>query len=183
MHGLIANQLYFYAVHRLGRDAWVKAVNKVGGKLSAESAPQIDRTYPDEEITGVVVALAEISDSQVAAVLGDFGAFLAPALLRVYQPLIRQEWGTLDVVEHVEEHIHTVVRLKDPTAGPPYLSARRISTDRAEVIYSSQRRLCELAVGIVKGIAEHFQENISVSQSRCMLRGDPSCLIQVSRTK
>ena len=112
--------------------------------------------------------------------LEDFGAFLAGGLLRVYQPLVAREWRTLDVIEHVEAQVHTAVRLRDPNAGPPYLTAKRRSPTEVEVLYTSPRRLCALAEGIVRGLATHYGEAVSMDQPECMLRGDARCLIQVS---
>lgn len=143
----------------------------------------MDVNYPDEAIVGMVVALAEETARTPTEVLEDFGEFLAAALLRVYAPLVEKEWRTLDVIEHVEERIHTAVRLRDPRAGPPYLSARRLSQAEVEVDYTSPRRLCALAVGIARGVATHYGESVVVGQSECMHRGDARCLIQVTLTE
>ena len=178
MHGLIANQLRLFAIARQDRAAWAKALADSGADLP-ETPPPIDRIYSDEAIVSVVVALAAARGMDTNSLLDDFGAFLAPALLRVYEPLIRPEWRTLDVIEHVEERIHTVVRMRDPMAAPPYLSARRISDDTVEVTYTSPRRLCTLGEGISRGLAERFGERIAVSQPVCMHRGDPKCIIRV----
>lgn len=178
MHGLIANQLRSYTLARHSRDTWTDAVSASGAALPEGPVP-LDRTYPDEHVMAVVGALADATDTEVRVLLEDFGAFLAGGLLRVYQPLIATEWRTLDVIEHVEEQVHTAVRLRDPTAGPPYLTARRRSPTAVEVIYTSPRRLCALAEGIVHGLSTHYGEAVRVAQPECMLRGDARCLIQV----
>jgi predicted hydrocarbon binding protein len=33
-----------------------------------------------------------------------------------------------------------------------------------------------MALGIAKGIARHFREELVVSERSCMLRGDPCCV-------
>ena len=47
------------------------------------------------------------------------------------------------------------------------------------ISYSSQRKMCALAKGIVKGIASHFKEAVSITESQCMLKGDPTCKLVV----
>ena len=178
MHGLIANQLRLFAIARQDRAAWTKALKDSGADLG-EMPPALDRIYPDEAIVSVVVALAASRGMDTNSLLEDFGAFLAPALLRVYEPLIRQEWRTLDVIEHVEERIHTVVRMRDPKAAPPYLSARKITNDMVEVTYTSPRRLCALGEGISRGLAAQYGERVVITQPVCMHRGDPKCIIRV----
>lgn len=180
MHGLIVNQLRNYTVARYGRPAWIEALRASEVPLP-DGPPPLDHIYPDEVAIALVVTLAKLSKTEIRALLEDFGAYLAPVLLRVYEPIIDPAWRTLDVVEHVEERIHTAVRMRDPTAGPPYLTANRRSPTEVDVVYTSARRLCALGEGIVRGLAEHFGEQVVVTQTECMHRGDDRCLIQVQQ--
>lgn len=178
MHGLIANQLRSYAIARMGRETWVAVAAADDVALPADSV-SLSRTYPDAAIVAAVVRLAAAAKSDVPTLLTDFGVFLAAPLLRVYGPLLHPTWKTLDVIEKTEESIHTVVRLRDKQAGPPYLRATRISPTHVEVVYTSARRLCALAEGIARGIADHFGERVTIRQPECMLRGDARCVIEI----
>lgn len=182
MHGLIVNQLRNYTVARHGNDVWTTALERSGAPLPA-GTPSLGETYPDAVVVGVIVEVASVAKQDVQDLLRDFGEYLAGGLLRVYEPLVRPEWKTLDVVEHVEQQIHTVVRLRDPKAGPPYLTARRVSPTEVDVVYGSERHLCSLAEGIVRGLATHYHEQVSIRQPECMLRGDVRCLIKVKLVK
>lgn len=179
MHGLIANQLRSYAVTRYGREAWANAIRTSGAALP-EGPPPLDVPVPDGDLVAAMMALAEAAGTSIPLLLEDFGVFLAPALLRIYAPLVNPLWRTLDVIQHVEEQIHTVVRLRERDAHPPYLAARRSSPTEAEIVYTSPRRLCALAEGIVRGLAEHFHEKITVRQHECMHRGDARCRFSVT---
>lgn len=178
MHGLIVNQLRQFLVEAHGRETWAQ-INE-SAHVALGDRPSIDRVYDDADVIALVVAAATLTHTEPQKLLEAFGAFLAPTLLRVYAPLIDSRWRTLDIVEHTEEHIHTAVRLRDPTAGPPYLTAKRTAPDRVVVHYTSPRRLCGVAEGIVRGIATHFAETVAVRQRRCMLRGDTECELVVS---
>ncbi len=177
MHGLIVNQLRQFVVDGHGRDAWANVIRTAG--VSLAERPPIDRIYADDDVLAVVAAASSLTNTPAQDLLEAFGKFLAPTLLRVYAPLLDSGWRTLDVVEHTEEHIHTAVRLRDPTAGPPYLTARRVAPDEVIVHYTSPRRLCAVAVGIVHGIATEFGESVTVTQTRCMLDGDRACELVV----
>jgi hypothetical protein len=91
--------------------------------------------------------------------------------------LLKREWRTLDVIEHTEETIHRVVRMRQPGAQPPLLRAERTSPNEVVLFYDSPRRLCAVARGIGRGVANHFQEPIVIEERRCMHRGDPGCVI------
>ena len=55
----------------------------------------------------------------------------------------------------------------------------RVSPDEVVITYSSERKLCAVAKGIVKGIGAHYQERISIRESECMLTGASVCTISV----
>lgn len=43
-----------------------------------------------------------------------------------------------------------------------------------------QTGLCPVATGIVRGAAKHYHVEVVIGEERCMLRGDPECVITVS---
>ena len=46
------------------------------------------------------------------ALLEDFGQFIVPSLLRMYGHLLKAGWKSIDVIEHTEGTVHTVVRVQ-----------------------------------------------------------------------
>jgi predicted hydrocarbon binding protein len=180
MHGLIVNQLRLFVLEKSGKEGWEQLIEKssVPGDIAAA---RLNEVYPDRDVVALVVALADTMGESLADTLRQFGQFLASGLLRVYQPLLRTDWKTLDIVQHTEEHIHTAVRLRDENAGPPYLRAERVGPDEVVITYTSERRLCALGEGIILGLAEQLGESVTVEQPRCMHRGDPECRIVVRR--
>ena len=173
MHGLIVNQLRQFVVRTHGRKLWNRMRADAGVEIA--EVPAIDRLYEDADVVALVQAAAAASGADAQVLLEQFGEFLAPTLLRIYAPLLRPEWRTLDVIERTEERIHRVVRRQDAQAAPPYLTATRRSANVVEVDYVSPRRLCSVARGIMHGLATHFDERLDIQQPTCMLRGDPAC--------
>jgi hypothetical protein len=92
----------------------------------------------------------------------------------VYGPLLDSEWRTLDVIQHTEETIHRVVRMRQPGAAPPRLRVDRASPDEVAIHYDSPRRLCAVARGIVRGVAKHFGENGRSPKKRACTAATPS---------
>ena len=176
MHGIIMNQLQRYVVAQLGRDGWRELTHAAGVERDTYNVGEV---YPDPELIALVMSAVRHTGTPLQALLQDFGAFLAPALLRVYAPLIDARWRTLDVIEHTEPTIHTVVRMRIPGAAPPALLSRRVSATEVEIDYRSERKLCSVAKGIATGMAAHFGERISLHETECMHRGDSRCLISV----
>lgn len=48
--------------------------------------------------------------------------------------------------------------------------------------YRSERKMCGVAVGIVRGLASHYAETVEITEPSCMLSGAPACRIEVART-
>jgi hypothetical protein len=177
MHGTIFTELEKFVGAQLGPDAWSRL--KADAGLAPERSYDIFATYPDEELTALVAAASDTTGLPVQTLLEAFGEFVAPDLLDMYWGAIAPEWRTLDVIEHTESTIHTVVRLDHQGATPPYLHATRTSANEVTVVYTSPRRMCAVARGITRGIAKHYGEAVEIQDVRCMHRGDADCLITV----
>jgi predicted hydrocarbon binding protein len=174
MHGLILSELQRYGRSRLGVDGWrtVLAKADLRGSIYLTNA-----TYPDKHVAALVQAASQMTGWPAEALLEDFGKFVAPSLFTVYKAFIKPEWKTLDLIEHTEASIHTALRMKEPGADPPQLVVRRESATSAVLAYRSPRRMCALAIGIAKGVADHYRERLVVAELACMSRGAPACRI------
>ena len=179
MHGLIFLQLQKFAQKQVSPQAWEVLLREANLPFQSYSPA---RAYPDEELTALIGAASRVLVKSSAAVIEAFGQFIAPELLRLYARLLNPEWKTLDVVENTERLIHAAVRVGNPGAQPPVLDVVRTSADELQLIYTSERKLCHLAKGILAGIACHFGESITVSDEACIHNGDPFCALRVTRT-
>ncbi|MCD6498663.1 MAG: heme NO-binding domain-containing protein [Deltaproteobacteria bacterium] len=175
MHGIIFQELQQYVETNLGNDAW-DALLKGAGMPGRVFMPT--QAYPDEDALALVTTASNITGNPAPAILEDFGKYLVPDLYKLFGMLIRTEWKTLDVLENAERSIHTAVKAKDPKAQPPSLSCIRTAPDEVTIDYRSPRKMCGVAVGIAKGLAEHYGESIEVTHDVCMLKGDPNCVIK-----
>jgi hypothetical protein len=172
VHGLIFAELKKYVVHRLGGQAWNDLLRAAGMEGALFLPSQV---YPDEQLAALVRTASEVTGKGQGDILEDFGGFIAADLLSMYRAQISPTWRTLDIVEHTERLIHTTVRVKIPGAKPPELVATRLSPTSLRLEYRSARKLCPLARGLARGIAEQHKEHLRVSEPSCMLRGDALC--------
>ncbi len=179
MHGTIFFELKKYVETKLGgRAAWDRLL--IESDLGARTY-EVMADYPDSEIIQLTSTASRMTGAPVRSILEDFGEFIAPDLLQMYAGVIQPAWKTLDVIEHTEDQIHSVVRLHNRDAHPPDLKCVRTSENEVIIHYNSKRKMCDVARGIVKGLARYYEEKISISESTCMLKGEPACTIQVRR--
>jgi predicted hydrocarbon binding protein len=176
MHGTMFLHLRTFVEEHHGDAAWRSILDRAG--LGPRVYLPI-KSYPDEELAAIVTTAANALNAPLPRLLEDFGRHVAPHLMAMYRHLLRPEWRTLEVLLHVEETAHRAVRIEKPGAAPPYLEARRTGERRVEIHYTSARRLCPVAKGIIRGLSSHFAEEISISEPACMHRGADRCRIVV----
>lgn len=179
MHGIVLMELKKYVEHRYGPATWsalLVAADLPGRIYSAMGE------YPDEEVLDVVRATADATGATPDQVLQSFGRFLAPELIATYGFLVQPAWDAFDLIEHTEQAIHTVVRTRDG-ATPPALEVTRLRDDLVTVRYSSPRRLCALARGMLLGVGDRFRTPLEVTESACTRTGSASCLLEVARVR
>ncbi len=178
MHGLIHTQLQKFVIAHHGRQAWQGLLKEAGlGNKTFLTSKQ----YPDSDIGGLVTAACKATGARADALLEQFGAFLVPDLIAMYQPLLQPGWRTLDLLEHTESTIHSVVRMRNPEAQPARLRFRRVGPDEVQLTYDSARKLCAVARGIIRGVAEHFEETVAIVETACMHDGAATCEMSVRR--
>ena len=178
MHGIVFTEFKHY-VERGSREVlWHDLLHEA--KLDRRIYASI-RHYPDKEFFDIIGAASRTLNKPTDDIIEDFGVFIAPDLLGMYAMLIKQDWRTLDVIERTETVIHTVVRVNQAGADPPQLKSRRVGPDEIELIYTSPRKLCRLAKGIIRGISAHFDERMQIVEHGCMLVGAAACVLQIRR--
>lgn len=162
------------------RSIWELRVGRVASLANLPSkAYSPVAEYPDSEAMASLAAASQLAGKPLGKFLEEFGEALAPKLLEMHFGLIQPEWRTLDLVTNAEEIIHSVVRRRNPVAKPPVLRCARYSDDEVQLVYASPRKLCQLAKGIVRGVARHYHEEVSINDQSCMNDGDPYCAIQI----
>ena len=176
MHGIIFRELKKYVDARLGQGAWSELVEAAGcaGKVYLPV-----NEYPDTEMFALLLPASKKASMRVGELLEDFGEFLVPDLIHIYKSSIDPSWRTLDLLVNTEAVIHHAVRLRDRNAKPPNLDVTRTG-ERVEITYRSERRLCDLAKGIVRGVARHYGERVTIGEPSCMHHGAPACVIHVA---
>ena len=173
MHGLVLVELQKYLVSQLGPELW----NQLPAEASIDTKVyEHVESYPDEEALALLDAASRLSGTKRRDLLYGFGESIAPSLMHLYKVLIQPEWKTLELIEHVEKTIHQVVRFRNPEARPPEIHCERQASDEILVSYTSSRQLCALVVGIARGVANYYGEEIDIREASCVSRGDAKCL-------
>jgi hypothetical protein len=177
MQGVILDELEKYVTGKLGQPGLQRIRNLTG---RGDSGYDFGGKYPDDELVMIMRGLVEATGRPPEEIVEEFGVALVPGLLEVYGFLVNPRWSFIDFLLNTEDVIHRGVKLNTPNARPPELQAVRSGPESVTITYRSKRKLCSLAKGIIRGAAAHYKVDITISEERCMLRGDPECLITVA---
>ena len=171
MHGIIHKTLKGYVETELPDEDWDEVMDAAG--IEPKLYLPVSH-YPGEEVSALVGTLAERTGRSESALLEDFGEFLAPELLDTFKAHVRDDWGTVGVLDNLET-IYAELDGDDDEAFPPDVDAERIEDDVVALVYPSDNELCPLGKGIVSGIAASRGETATVDEEACLLDGDDRC--------
>ncbi len=176
MHGIIHMELKRFVEAYHGQEAWLKVLENAGLGNKVYWALSV---YPDDETVAIVKSASELTSTPVQMVLEAFGEFIVPTLVSMYSSHINPDWGMVEMLLHTEEIIHRVVRMRNPGAEPPKLKFEKIGDNELRFLYDSPRKMSALAKGIIRAVAGHYQNKVSI-QEKNVLGGNVEMLIKVT---
>jgi predicted hydrocarbon binding protein len=135
--------------------------------------------YADEELFAIVEQLSKQLGATAPDLIRSFGIYLLPRLLQVYPDDKVTDGGAQAFLGKIGKVIHEEVYKLWPDARPPCVHVLDESPGEMRLSYSSKRKLCPLAEGLIEGTAQHFGIRIEQRQSTCLLRGDNSCTFEL----
>jgi hypothetical protein len=148
--------------------------------MRGEPAYAPTEAYPDQHFHALVERASAALGVDPAAFLHELGFFTATrTFARLYPALFALSPTTREFLLTVERPIHELVRQAVPNATPPMLAISPVDERDVSIVYSSERRLCELLRGLVEGTAAHYGERAQLEESTCMHRGDRACTFRV----
>ncbi len=139
------------------------------------------RYYADEEMVMLLLNLSKLVKMSVSDILHEFGEFIVPSYFKRYEKYFSQHSTLFDFLKAFEETTHRYVRAHTQ-GNPPEIKFLGFEADNiAAISYFSERKLCDLAKGMLKGFASLYNEEIEVTERRCLLKGAPHCELVLTK--
>ena len=118
--------------------------------------------YDFHDLAKMATIVSEKKDIPLPDLLTAFGAYLMHDIAKGH-PHILQDYSSLfEMLEKLDQEIHVRVRQLYENARLPHFNIRQKTDKSIELLYSSERRLEHLAVGLLNTASELFKEPISV---------------------
>jgi hypothetical protein len=173
LKGIVFNLLQQVVADEYDEATWDAVLEAAG----FEGAYTAVGSYADEELLALVGAAARLLDKDPDDLVRWFGRRAIPHFAERYPQVFTGHTGTRSFVLTLNEVIHPEVRKLFPGADVPTFAFELPDERTVALSYVSSRKLCSFAEGLVEGAADHFGERVEISQTRCMKRGDPDCML------
>jgi|TARA_B110000467_G_scaffold163217_1_gene188600 hypothetical protein len=118
-------------------------------------------TYSHKEMFKMVGKLSEIKDIPIPALLNIYGEYFFTTLSRDY-PKFMEQPNLFSFLESIETYIHPEVLKLYPEAELPSFGTDLKSEKEMRLDYSSSRKMSDLAVGLIKGAANYYNEEVDI---------------------
>lgn len=121
-------------------------------------------TYENREMAMLLNGLHHKTQIPISTLLHTFGEHLFITFSQSYPSFFQGITDAFDFLESIETHIHIEVKKLYPDAELPHLITRRLNTNQLEMIYHSERRMSELALGLIESSLKYFGEKATVDK-------------------
>jgi hypothetical protein len=165
MYGLINKAVEDLVRRKFGDAAW----DRIRARAGLTDEPFISMQQYDDTVTETLVAAASAElGAPPEAILEEFGAFWVRYTSEsVYGELMKTAGRTLPEFLRNLDQIHTRIKLSFPHLQPPSFLVRDETATSLSLHYFSERKgLSPLVVGLLKGLAERFDLQVSIEQRR-----------------
>jgi hypothetical protein len=177
MQGVTFDLIRNYAVGELGETGWAMILKRLG---RTGHGYEVGNSYPDAEFAQALGLVAQAMNKPMPYVLEGYGEAMVPEMIRVYGFLVDHRWSYMDFILNMQPMLESAFRLDEPGAAPvAKIRVSRVGPEELSIVYESNLRACGIVRGACRGAAAHYGVAVVVADEKCVLRGDPACVISV----
>ena len=177
MKGIINKGIQDMVISMKGEEAWLNVKERAGCK---EEFFALTEDYPDELTVSLAKAISEVMDMPLDVVLEEYGRFVVNNTMKEHYGIYYKIAGN-NAREFLlnMKTVHERATNSIPNAKPPRFEYEELSDGAIKMHYFSERNLCKVLLGLIRGVGEYFNEKIEVNETACVFRGDDHCIMEV----
>jgi hypothetical protein len=122
-------------------------------------------TYDHREMLSLVKITSDHTGLQQSQITSTFGIHLADSLMHCYGFIYKESNNLFDFIALVDRYIHVEVRKLYPDAELPSFEVSYQGAGEIRLRYRSQRKMHDLAHGLILGSARFYETPVSVDLS------------------
>lgn len=119
----------------------------------------------------LVVELSKRTQIPVSGLLKSYGNHLFGVFTSNYSHFFENVADAFQFFEQIDRYIHVEVQKLYPDAELPRFETERTGENTLVMIYESERKMSDLAEGLIESALKHYNENASVEKENINLDG------------
>lgn len=176
MKGIVFNVFSDLVTDSFGWEIWDQLIENT--KPASQAIYTSADIYPDDELISYVTELSKITGTAAPDLVRAFGKYMMHKF-KTMHPEFLDGHNAKSFLASVHNVIHVEVKKLHPDSLLPKFEYEDESDDTLTMLYSSERKLCHLAEGLVQGVGEVFNEAIAIEHPECMHDGAEKCRVEL----
>jgi hypothetical protein len=121
-------------------------------------------TYDHGEMLALIAKLSEKTGTPVAELVEGFGRYLFGRFFALYPSFFEGVDGAFGFLSRIEDYVHSEVQKLYNDVELPTFKTHQPNPNELVMVYQSRRPFADLALGLIKGCIDHYQESIEIQQ-------------------
>lgn len=176
MKGIVFNVFSDLVTESFGWETWDQLIENT--KPDSDAVYTSAQVYPDEELVAYVTELSRITGTAAPDLIRAFGKYMMHKF-KAMHPEFLDGQSAKSFLASVHDVIHVEVKKLHPDTLLPTFEYEDTSADTLTMLYSSERKLCHLAEGLIEGVSEVFAQPIAIKHPECMHDGAEKCRLEL----
>jgi predicted hydrocarbon binding protein len=177
MKGIIFTTFNDMVEREVGIDVWEDILESVNPESGGVYTAVED--FPDEELIAMIMELSAKTSTPAEELVVSFGQYLFHVLAIKHSIFVQQKDSFLEFLKSVEDVIHKEVEKLYPNPNLPSLRWEQPDDNTLVLYYKSPRKMCQLALGLIEGAAEHYKVDYDLAHETCMHEGHDHCRLNI----
>jgi predicted hydrocarbon binding protein len=157
---------------KYGHHTWNEIL--ASSKVESHGVYTAAETYKDEEATKLLEVICIRLKAKSDDVLNIFGIYLIKYFHKKYPHFFNGK-DFPNFLCSVDSIVHAEIRKLSPDSTPPRIQTQILSPTSLSVVYISNRKLCALAKGLLKGASQIYGINVEIDHTKCVNDGHQNC--------
>ena len=149
MKGIVFTEFLEMVEEKIGYEVTENMIENAN--LPSKGACTAVGTYDHKEMYSLIGELHKSTKIPVPDLMHTYGYHLFGALAKAYAPMLSSITSAFDMLKSVDQYIHVEVRKPYPDAELPQFEIEHIDDKRLVMIYTSERRMSDVASGLIVG--------------------------------
>jgi hypothetical protein len=174
MRGLIFNYLEDFVEENFGIETW-NALIETSNLETEKGAYVRHESYPDSDLFSLVSTASKALKTPPEDILQSFGEAVLYFFKKDFPKYFESDITAKDFLLSIHCVIHVEVKRLFPDSSPPAFEYENPCENQLVMHYHSNRKLCHLLRGLLKGVSKVFDTEITLDEPLCMHKGAEHC--------